>query len=123
MIRIFAVLLLALPAAGCAGPQILPGTPRDVREYPMPPYEVHEECVSMNRGDEIAWRFSAAAPLRFSIHYRDGKALVMPVVRNRTAAESGAFVALVKQHYCLTWEAGAQGTPLDYTVELRRAPR
>jgi len=28
----------------------------------------------------------------------------------------------VAQDYCLTWEAGAEGTPLDYTVRLVRGP-
>lgn len=115
-----ALAALALPFVGCAAPPIVPGEPKEVRAHPLPPYQIHEECLSMKEGDELRWRFSASAPLSFDIHYHEGKAVIMPVTLDRVTAESGTFVALVDQDYCLMWEAGPKGTPVDYRIELRR---
>jgi len=113
--------VLALPLAACAAqPAIVPGKPLVVKAHPLPPYQIHEECVKLARGDRLEYTFSAEAPLKFNIHYHEGKAVVMPVTRDNVNADGGEFTALTAQEYCLMWEAGAKGTPLDYTVRLRR---
>lgn len=112
-------MLLAL--AGCAAtPAIEPGKPLDVRAHPLPPYEVHEECASLRPGDKLHYRFESKAPLAFNIHYHEGKAVVMPVTRERATADEGTFVPLIAHVYCLMWEAGAEGTTIDYAVRLTR---
>jgi hypothetical protein len=112
-----------LPLAACAAaPTIVPNQPREVIGHPLPPYQSHEECVSLVRGDVLEWRFEARAPLAFDIRYYEGNAVILPVVRDKAARDEGVFEPLVAQDYCLMWEAGARGTPLDYHVLVRRKP-
>jgi len=107
--------------AGCAAtPAIEPGKPLEVRAHPLPPYEVHEECASLRPGDRLHYRFEATAPLAFNIHFHEGRAVVMPVTRDRATADEGTFVPLAARDYCLMWEAGAEGTTIDYAVRLTR---
>ncbi len=111
--------LLAL--AGCgAAPVIDPDKPLEVRAHPLPPYQVREECVSLRPGDRLHYRFESTAALAFNIHYHEGKAVVMPVTRERATADEGTFVPLAARDYCLMWEAGAEGTMIDYAVRLTR---
>lgn len=118
-LAIAGAVLLALP--GCAAaPAIEPGKPLEVRAHPLPPYEVHEECASLRPGDRLHYRFESKAPLAFNIHYHEGKAVVMPVTRERATADEGTFVPLAAHVYCLMWEAGAEGTTIDYAVRLTR---
>lgn len=118
-LAIAGAVLLAL--AGCAAaPAIEPGKPLEVRAHPLPPYEVHEECASLRPGDRLHYRFESKAPLAFNIHYHEGKAVVMPVTRERATADEGTFVPLAAHVYCLMWEAGTEGTTIDYAVRLTR---
>lgn len=114
--------LLAL-ASCAAAPAIDPGKPLAVRAHPLPPYQVHEECASLRPGDRLHYRFESTAPLAFNIHFHDGKAMVIPLSRERVTADEGTFMPLVAQDYCLSWEAGAQGTTIDYAVRLTRGGR
>ncbi len=118
-LAIAGAMLLAL--AGCAAtPAIEPGKPLEVRAHPLPPYEIHEECASLHPGDRLHYRFESRAPLAFNIHYHEGKAVVMPVTRERATADEGTFVPLGAHVYCLMWEAGAEGTTVDFAVRLTR---
>lgn len=120
----FAIVMAAaavLGLAGCAAtPAIEPGKPLEVRAHPLPPYEVHEECASLRPGDRLHYRFESTAPLAFNIHFHEGRAVVMPVTRDRATADEGTFVPLAARDYCLMWEAGAEGTTIDYAVRLTR---
>lgn len=110
-----------LGLAGCAAtPAIEPGRPLEVRAHPLPPYEVHEECASLRPGDRLHYRFESTAPLAFNIHFHEGRAVVMPVTRDRATSDEGTFVPLAARDYCLMWEAGAEGTTIDYAVRLTR---
>ncbi len=112
---------MLLVLAGCAAtPAIEPGKPLEVRAHPLPPYEIHEECASLRPGDRLHYRFESKAPLAFNIHYHEGKAVVMPVTRERATADEGTFVPLGAHVYCLMWEAGAEGTTVDFAVRLTR---
>jgi hypothetical protein len=116
-----AALVLALAQAGCATPPGLePGRPLEVAALPLPPYQSHEECMTLAPGDRLQYRFESTAPLAFNIHYHEGRAVVMPVTRERVSADEGTFAPLVAQEYCLMWEAGAEGTTIDYTLRLTR---
>jgi phosphodiesterase/alkaline phosphatase D-like protein len=118
-VAIAGALLLAL-AACAATPAIEPGKPLEVQAHPLPPYQVHEECASLHPGDRLFYRFESKAPLAFNIHYREGKAVVMPVTRERATADEGTFVPRAAHDYCLMWEAGAEGTTIDYSMRLTR---
>jgi hypothetical protein len=72
-------------------------------------------------GERVEYDFNATEPVDFTIQYRDGNAVVSPVVREKVTGDSGVFVPRLAQDYCLTWEAGAAGAVLDYRVWLRPA--
>jgi hypothetical protein len=118
--RIAIATAIALLAACAAPAAIEPGRPHEVRAHPLPPYQVHEECVRLLPGDRLHWRFASTAPLAFNIHYHDDKVVVMPVTRERASADEGVFAPRIAQDYCLMWEAGVEGTTIDYTIRLVR---
>lgn len=112
----------ALLLAGCTAAPIEAGTPRNVDRLVVAPYAMHEDCVRMTRGDRLDWRYASSAPLAFNIHYHEGNAVLSPVVREHSTADSGTFEATLAQDYCAMWEAGAQGAIIGYRILLRRAP-
>lgn len=117
------VVVIASTLAGCAAPRLAPGAPREANRQPLPPFQEHEECFVMAKGDELRWRFTADGPLDFRVQFRDGKAVVVPVSRELVAEDSGRFTALVARDYCAIWEARKIGVLLDYSLELARPRR
>ncbi len=102
--------------AGCA---TAPGrlvAPRAVFGIDLAPYAALEECMALEAGERVGYRFDAKLPVAFNVHFHDGNAVIMPVTRNRTTAESGDFSADRSQVYCLTGEAGADGSVIDYRI-------
>jgi hypothetical protein len=114
------VLLIAL-VSGCAAEIQRLDVARSVSGAELAPYAIHEECVALDPGERISYRFKAQPAVSFNIHYRDGNAVVAPIDIASTADEAGVFVPDRAQGYCLTWEAGAQGSRLDYRVEPLRS--
>lgn len=96
------------------------GVPRSAERVAIAPYASHAQCVDMQRGDRLDWRFDASVALDFDIHYRAGNARLAPVVRN-AQTDTGTFEAHEPANYCATWEAGAAGATLDYRLLLRAA--
>ena len=74
--------LVALSLAGCADNPIAAGVPRIVDKHVMTPYAMHEECMRLERGDRLDWRYDSSAPLSFNIHYHEGDAVLAPVVKD-----------------------------------------
>ena len=105
--------LLALGTAGCASAPV-PGEWKDVREQPLASFETHEACVRMKPGDRLEYAFAAQRPVSFEIHYREGKAVVAPVTREKTTSDEGAFDPLDEHEYCMAWESPPPGTLVDY---------
>jgi hypothetical protein len=106
-------------AGGCAtpgDPYKLEG-PRSGAGVEVAPYALHEECFTLDTGEGIAFYFTSTVAVAFNIHYHDANAIVMPIERPRTAAESGEFVADRRQIYCMMWEAGAEAALVDYRVQ------
>jgi len=109
--------------AGCAGKPVVPGEPRLVPKVSIAPYEVHEDCMELAPGDRLDFRFETTDPVKFNLHYHDGKLLVMPITRDWVTADSGIYAPQVRQGYCLAWEAGVVGATLAYRYVVRRVPR
>jgi hypothetical protein len=117
-----ALLPLAL-AAGCATQSERLDAPKTVSGLELAPYALEEECFELSAGDRVGYRFNARNPVAFNVHFHDGNAVILPVDVKTTLAESGEFTADRVQIYCLMWEAGAQGSALEYRVQrLRRLP-
>jgi hypothetical protein len=114
-------LTAALGAVACATAPDRLDAPKVVVGLDLAPYTVYEECVLLQAGQRIGYLFRAAAPLAFNIHFHDGNAVIEPISAASTQGESGEFSADRDQTYCLMWEAGADGSVLEYRVErLRR---
>ncbi|MDQ6916488.1 MAG: hypothetical protein M3023_01545 [Pseudomonadota bacterium] len=110
-----AALLIAI-LAGCASAPGRLAAPRAMFGVQIAPYATVEECMSLAPGERVGYRFDARPPVAFSVHFHDGNAVIVPVARDRTTSESGDFSADRKQVYCLTWEAGAEGSVVDYRI-------
>jgi hypothetical protein len=113
-----AAALAVLFAGACAtpgDPYRLDG-PRTAAGIELAPYALREECFTLDPGEGIDFYFTSTAALAFNLHYHDANAVVMPIERSRTTAESGDFVADRKQTYCMMWEAGADPALIDYRV-------
>ena len=116
-------LLVALPLCACATTLVTADSPKSVRAQPIAPYDWHEECLHLDAGDRVEFTFESTEPVDFNIHYHEGNAVVMPIVRDKTRADAGIFTPPAAQDYCLMWEAGAAGALLDYRVRLRAAAK
>ena len=121
LLRLAIVVPLLLAACAVAPPSIESGKLREVRDQPLLPYEIHEDCVAMVSGDRLEYSFKTQASVAFNIHYHEGKVVVMPVTRTSVQQDEGKFEPLTAQDYCLMWEAGVVDTMLEYRVQLIRA--
>ena len=111
--------IAALAFCACTAPGITADMPKTVRAQPLPPYQIHEECVTLEPGDRVEFGFESPEPVAFNLHYREGGAVVMPVVRDGSLEDAGVYVARIAHDYCLTWEAGPVGTTIDYRIRVK----
>jgi hypothetical protein len=111
----------ALALLACAGAPIEPGVPRVVDRVVLSPYASHEDCVRVQAGDRLDWRYESTPPLAFDIHYREGNAVLAPIVRDNSSGDSGTYEARLGEDYCLGFEAGAAGATVSYRIEIRSA--
>jgi len=111
--------LAVLAIAGCASPPIERDVPHLVPRVALSPYAAHEACVPMRPGDRLDWSYESSTPLAFDLHYRDGNALLAPIVRSDSQADSGTYEARLAESYCLGFEAGAAGAIVSYRMLLR----
>ncbi|MFZ5542232.1 MAG: hypothetical protein ACOZJZ_01650 [Pseudomonadota bacterium] len=95
------------------------------KEISIAPGKFVELCEKLPAGAKVAWRFEAAAPLNFNIHYHEGQEVRFPAKREQVGAGEGTLEAPVAQDYCWMWtnKAAAQ---TRLTLQLKRsapAPR
>jgi hypothetical protein len=114
-------LALVATLAACAQAPIALDEPRAVSAMPLPPYEARQECVRLAEGDRLDFSFDATEPVAFEIRYREGGAVIAPLVRDVARSDAGVFLARLPRVYCLVWEAGVAGTLVDYRLRLRPA--
>ena len=89
------------------------------RALDLAPATFAEVCGRLTEGQSIAWSFRSGQPLNFNAHYHEGKRVVFPVKKDRTAELDGELHVGVDQDYCWMWEnPGSTGT--TFTVVLRR---
>jgi len=74
----------------------------------------HEECMELEAGQAIAYRFSSSTPLAFNIHYHRGNEVLYLEEQDATDGGEGTVTAPSAENYCLMWE---NRTP--EVVELR----
>jgi hypothetical protein len=117
-----AAVLIACTAS-CATQPLVSGEARDVDRLPIAPYEAHEQCAELSIGERLDYRYESSSPLDFDIRYREANAVVSPIVRSHSTADSGIFEARVPARYCLDWQAGATGAIIGYRLLVRNANR
>jgi hypothetical protein len=121
--RAVASLLLLEGLVACAPTAVTAEQPKAVTSMPLPPFEIREDCVRLVPGDRLDYEFSASQPVAFEIRYREGDAVIAPIVRDASVGDSGVFAARIERNYCLAWEAGLAGALVDYRLRLRPATR
>ena len=109
-------ILVVLALSACATDPYRLDSDRSAAGVELLPYALHEECVALERGERVGFYFVSAAPVAFNVHYHDANAVIMPIVRENATGEADEFTADRKEIYCLTWEAGAQGSILEYRI-------
>ncbi|HEX8739359.1 MAG TPA: hypothetical protein VF925_04380 [Casimicrobiaceae bacterium] len=120
---------LAVAAAGvvvlaaCAGRALVAGMERNASRVVVAPYQSHELCAHLAANERLDYRYTSSAPVAFSIAYREGSVVLMPVVQDHAMSGSGIYEAPFPQRYCLGWEAGPPGAILSYRVIVRPPPR
>ncbi|MCC7326648.1 MAG: hypothetical protein IT521_07580 [Burkholderiales bacterium] len=112
--------VVALIACGCASDAIVPGIANEISHFPIAPYERHQACATLAKGDRLDYRFDATSPVTFHLYYKVGATFLSPVSRDDVTEFAGVFLARDARRYCLQWEAGRQGAYLDYRIRLLR---
>ena len=105
--------------AACAPAPLAPNTWKSVSAMPLSPFEIREECVRLAQDDRLDYAFDATEPVAFEIHYRDGRAVIAPIVRDASVGDAGVFAPIAARTYCLAWEAGPAGALVDYRLRVR----
>ena len=111
-------LAAALLIAACASEPIV--GPKTVTAWRIPNFESVQECVHLNVGDRLDYDFTSTERVDFSIRYSEGNASIAPIVREQVTTESGRFVPITAQDYCLVWETGLNGALINYRIVPRR---
>jgi hypothetical protein len=119
MIALFRV-ALPLLAAGCASAPDRLNAPKVATGVELAAFAIHEQCFALSPGARVAYRFTATQPVAFNVHFREGIATIVPVDVKATLEESDDFTADQERNYCLAWEAGPQGSVIDYRVQQVR---
>ena len=83
------------------------------------PKKFLEVCSKLKTGDAVAWRFNAATPTDFNIHYHVGKDVVYPENRKDVAAAEGMLTIALDQGYCWMW-SNRTSNPVDIDVSLKQ---
>ncbi len=110
---------VALAAAACAHTPLEPGEFRVVERHAMSAYAMHQECFRAAAGERIEYLFESSEPVHFDLHYREGGATLLPVVKDGVRADAGVIPVLETRRLCLGWEAGPAGASLDYRFRVR----
>lgn len=80
------------------------------------PKKFAEACTALKKGERIRWRWQAAQPLKFNVHYHEGKAVRMPVQTQAPSGE-GTLEVTLDQDYCWMWSGAAAADRIAVTLE------
>ncbi len=117
--RVLVAPLVALALGSCATEVNRLGEPTVATGIEIAPYAIYEECIALQSGERIGYRFYVEPHVAFNIHFHEANAVIMPVNVLSTGEEAGDFLADRAETYCLMWEAGPVGAVLSYRVQPR----
>jgi hypothetical protein len=96
---------------------------RAIDALSIAPYDAHDECFDLALGDRLDYRYQSSVPIDFDVHYRAANAVVSPIVRSHSTADSDIFEVRVPARYCAEWQVGADAATVGYRLLVRRAGR
>ncbi len=80
-----------------------------------------EVCLRLTQGEAIDYRFEAAGPVDFNIHFHRGKDVFYPVRQSQVRGAAAQFRATDADDYCLMWQnAGASAVRVQGAVVRQR---
>jgi hypothetical protein len=121
-------LSLALALALIAAPSLAPAEIADIqwdakghheRRFDVAPAKFVELCGKLAAGAKVQWRFEAAAPLNFNVHYHVGEDVRFPARADQVKQSAGELEASVAQDYCWMW-TNKTASPVALSVTLIR---
>jgi hypothetical protein len=68
------------------------------------PGKFDEQCVKLEAGAALHYRFKANGPVDFNIHHHQGSEVLYPVKRAGVRRFGDKFRAPAADEYCLMWE-------------------
>ena len=119
--RLVRALSLLPMIVGCATRPLAPEEFRVVSGHAMSAYAVHEECVQVQRGERLEYRFESTEPIHFDIHYQQGGATLQPIAKDGVREDAALYPVQEPRRMCLGWEAGPAGAVIDYRFRVRAA--
>ncbi len=86
-----------------------------------------EECFALKKGQILVYKFKAARPLDFNIHYHGKDQVHYPVSKSETTEDTGIidpathhYYTEAMEYYCLMWEnPGLRPVNISYECEVR----
>ena len=71
------------------------------------PGKAHEECVRVDKGKRMHYKWRSTVPVDFNIHYHDGAEVFYPVKREGKLSARGILRAKKTEEFCWMWSANA----------------
>ena len=89
-------------------------------EKTLAPGKVHEECMTLDKSQQIDFSYTADFAVGFNLHYHVGKEVFFPVQQEGKSEFKSHFKPSSKQDYCLMWtNAATHPVLIRYEFELR----
>ena len=79
----------------------------------------YKECFSLSLQQKLRYWYRAESAVDFNIQYVEGKEMLYPVKKDKTAIGSGTFQPKVAQDYCVVWTNAAK-RPVTLSFEFAR---
>ena len=79
----------------------------------------YKECFSLSLHQKLRYWYRAESAVDFNIQYVEGKEMLYPVKKDKTAIGSGTFQPKVAQDYCVVWTNTAK-RPVTLSFEFAR---
>ena len=84
------------------------------------PGKIAEECLKIEAGRIVDYRFDADAQVDFNIHYHRGKEVFYPVKVGQTTRQETAFTPRDTEEFCLMWSNKTQQPVIVEGILTRR---
>ena len=94
-------------------------TPSKV-EKTLAPGKVHEECMILDKSQQIDFSYKADFAVSFNLHYHVGREVFFPIQQQAKSEFKSNFKPSSKQDYCLMWtNTATHPVVIRYEFQLR----